>query len=110
VTFYTAPAEARSLSVEYQPGNLWERGLHILIGVCLALAALYFWLIGHWFARVVAFLSFGALLGLIGSGLTGSMGPPEHNHGWVGILCGVALAWPVSGIPIYFYRWRSHVR
>jgi hypothetical protein len=25
--------------------------MHILIGLCLALALLYFWLIGHWFAR-----------------------------------------------------------
>ena len=28
----------------------------ILIGLALAAALLYFWLIGHWFARVLMFL------------------------------------------------------
>ena len=31
------------------------------------LVLLYFWLLGHWFARVTAFLLFAGLLGLMGS-------------------------------------------
>jgi hypothetical protein len=27
--------------------------MHILIGLVLALVLLYYWLVGHWFARVV---------------------------------------------------------
>lgn len=78
--------------------------MHILIGIVLALGLLYFWLQGHWFARVVAFLLLAALFGLIGALLTGADGPPGTNHGWVGLLLGAALAWPVSGIPIYWHR------
>jgi hypothetical protein len=43
--------------------------MHILIGLCLALALLYFWLLGHWFARVVMFLTLavvGAFRGAVG--------------------------------------------
>lgn len=81
--------------------------MHILVGLVLALCALYFWLSGHWFGRVVMFLGFAALFGLLGSGLAGLLGPAEHNRGWVGVLLGVALAWPVSSIPIYLRRRRA---
>jgi len=79
----------------------------IAVGVVLALVALYFWLLGHWFARVVAFLLFVVLFGLIGSAFTGSLGPAATNHGWVGFLIGGVVAWFVSGIPIYYRRWQS---
>ena len=37
-----------------------------LVWVAAALAVLYFWLAGHWFARVLAFLGFVVVLGLVG--------------------------------------------
>src|ERR1700733_1267971 len=40
--------------------------MHIIFGICLGLALLYFWLIGHWFARVVVFLMLVAIVGTIG--------------------------------------------
>jgi hypothetical protein len=59
----------------------------ILLAVILALALLYFWLIGHWFARVVMFLlcvGYGLLLGEI-----------------VGGVIAGAIGWFASGIPVY---------
>jgi len=79
--------------------------MHILIGLVLALVLLYFWLLGHWFARVVMFLALAAIFGLLGALFTGMDGPPAQNHAVIGILIGAALAWPVSGIPIYWLRW-----
>jgi hypothetical protein len=81
-----------------------EADVHILIGGVFALVVLFFWLTGHWFARVVAFLLFAGVLGLLGALMTGMAERPEHNNGWVGLLLGIALAWPVSGIPIYWFR------
>jgi hypothetical protein len=33
-----------------------QAAVHIIVGLLLAIALLYFWLIGHWFARVLVFL------------------------------------------------------
>ena len=30
--------------------------MHIIVGLLLAIALLYFWLIGHWFGPVLVFL------------------------------------------------------
>jgi hypothetical protein len=32
--------------------------MHFLVGLILAVVLLYFWLVGHWFARVLVFLMF----------------------------------------------------
>jgi hypothetical protein len=76
--------------------------MHILIGVALACGLLYFWLVGHWFGRVLAFLVFAGLLGLGG----GMALADSHAAapGAFGAILGIALAWPVSGIPIYVRR------
>jgi len=78
--------------------------MHILVGLVLALVLLYYWLIGHWFARVVMFLTLATTFGALGALFTGAGGPPAQNHAWVGLLIGAALAWPVSSIPIYWLR------
>lgn len=82
--------------------------MHIIVGLILALVLLYFWLLGHWFARILTFLLLAAMFGVIGAMLTGMEKPPEASHGWVGLLLGAALAWPVAGIPIYY--WRHEIR
>jgi len=73
--------------------------MEILVGLALALVLLYFWLLGHWFARVVMFLALAAAFGLLGAAFT--TGPPGQKNELVGMLIGVALAWPVSSIPIW---------
>ena len=78
--------------------------MHILIALILAPALLYFWLIGHWFARVLTFLVFAALLGGGGGALLLSAPDAPPAAGIFGAIIGAALAWFVSGIPIYVRR------
>ena len=110
--------------------------MHILVGLVLAAVLLYFWLIGHWFARVLAFLALAPALGLAGwiGGLAMVPPPSEAQRAdarqhvsdpysvelvdhyarqqrndaqpLIGALLGLALAWPVAGLPIYIGRWR----
>jgi hypothetical protein len=75
----------------------------ILIGLVLAAGVLWAWLAGHWFGRVLAFIVLGALFGLAAAQAigTGSAAGPRL----LAVAIGIALAWPVAGIPIY---WRRH--
>ena len=56
----------------------------LIAGLVLALGVLYVWMIGHWFGRAIAFLSFLPLFGLIGGGI----GSAASNH--VQVLCVLA--------------------
>jgi hypothetical protein len=86
--------------------------MHILIGLAMGLALLYFWLIGHWFARVIVFLilacvGFAAGASIVNFGLydghANILGP-----GLLAGAVGAALAWPLASIPTYY--WRHHLR
>lgn len=81
--------------------------MHILVGLVLAAVLLFVWLIGHWFARVLAFLLLGVVFGLSGAFMAGIDGPPAHNHGIAGALLGLVLAWILSGIPKYVHAHRA---
>jgi len=81
--------------------------MHILVGLCLGLVLLYYWLLGHWFARVVTLILFVPLFALGGAALFGSIATtaqPPPGLVILGALIGAALAWPVSSIPIYWLR------
>ncbi|MES2340031.1 MAG: hypothetical protein V4537_18205, partial [Pseudomonadota bacterium] len=58
------------------------------------------WLTGNPFGRVLAFLVLAVVLAAVGAVVAGDL---EHPN-LIGLLIGVALAWPVSGIPIYVRR------
>ena len=82
--------------------------MHILIGLAIAVALLYFWLIGHWFARVLVFLALGIGIFAIAAsainfGLYGGKAP-------LGLLFVelplAALAWPLASLPAYYWRQR----
>ncbi len=74
----------------------------ILIGLVLAAVVLFLWLAGTWFGRVLAFLLLAAILGLLIGGL---MPPPQGAvYNWGGLIFGMVLAWPVSGLPRYLAR------
>jgi hypothetical protein len=78
--------------------------MHILLGLVLAAGLLYFWLLGHWFARVLVFLGLIPVLGLLVVGLIGGGlhdGPVEI---FVGAIGGGVAGWFVSGLPIYYWR------
>jgi hypothetical protein len=76
--------------------------------VLLALALLYFWLIGHWFARVLVAIGLFALFGsalIIGASI--SRYDPSGG-GAFGIIGGFGLlvAWPLASLPIIYWRRR----
>ena len=68
--------------------------MHILIGLAAGVALLYFWLLGHWFARILVCLLFGALGVLLASGNA------------IALICAVVLAWPLASLPIYYWNHR----
>lgn len=73
--------------------------MHILVGLLLATALLYFWLIGHWFARVLVFLLLGAAGFVIGA-ISGHDAPASIIFG----VAGVAIAWYVAALPTWYWR------
>ena len=78
--------------------------MHIIAGLAIGIALLYFWLIGHWFARVLVFLMLGAIGFLLGL----SVGTDQGGRVVCGII-GAVLAWPIAGLPVYFWRHQSRV-
>ena len=83
--------------------------MHIIVGLILVLALGYYWLLGHWYARAVMFILFAAVFGFIG--WAGGMelranGISSEGGGAaiLGVLGGIALAWPVASLPIYRVR------
>jgi hypothetical protein len=74
----------------------------ILGGIVLMIVILFLWLSAHWFGRVLAFIVFSLVIGLL---LGGLLPPPKGEvYNWGGLIFGVFLAWPVSGIPRYYQR------
>jgi hypothetical protein len=77
-----------------------QAAVHLIVGLLLAIALLYFWLIGHWFARVLVFLMLAVVGFIAGVNVT-----PHNPAG--SIICGIigaVLAWPLASIPIYYWR------
>jgi hypothetical protein len=57
--------------------------MHILIGLALAVALLYFWLVGHWFARALVFLLFALAFGFaLGGAMSGGNFGGPAIPGW----------------------------
>jgi uncharacterized membrane protein YfcA len=78
-----------------------------LVWVAAALAVLYFWLAGHWFARVLAFLGFVVVLGLVGGEVMTHAGG-ELPIVVFGVCVGAGLAWFIASLPTYY--WRAKIR
>jgi hypothetical protein len=77
--------------------------MELLIGLAMSAALLYFWLIGHWFARILVFLGLLALLGLIVIGWPNTLAPA--------VLLGLPIAWVVASVPMIYWRlqWLNRV-
>lgn len=71
-----------------------------LFWFCLGLFLLYWWLMGHWFARVVMFLVLAAVFALA----AGQLQYGDSAERLISVAIGAALAWPVSGLPIRVLR------
>lgn len=78
--------------------------MHILIGLCLAVVLLYFWLIGHWFARVLVFLLLASVTFIIVCIVGQEPGKPATGP-ILGVLA-ATLAWPIAGLPTYYWNHR----
>lgn len=76
--------------------------MHILIGLAVGVALLYFWLVGWWFARALVFLILG--FGLFFLFADGARDPSHPLAGWIAGLLGLALAWPAAAFPTYYWR------
>ena len=76
--------------------------MEILIGLALGAVLLYFWLIGHWFARVLVFLLLGAVTFVTVAYIT--QDPKYPTAGVIYGLLAAGLAWPVASLPIYYWR------
>lgn len=77
----------------------------VLIGIALGCALLYFWLAGHWFARILTFICAAGFLGYFGLIFI-----PPGSNGAIALLIDFALAlgvsWLLSGIPTWYWRRR----
>jgi len=78
--------------------------MHIIIGALLIALLLYFWLLGHWYARVLTFLLFAAVFGLGGGMMAAAAHGDSSPEGIFGIVVGAVVAWFISGLPIYYWR------
>ena len=79
-----------------------------LFVVAAGLFGLYAWLVGDWFARIVAAMVFTPVTMLLIAGVySGVEGPPASDSLWPFFIPGVAIAWVVSGIPIWVREGRA---
>jgi|SRR5579862_1315166 len=78
--------------------------MHILIGLCLGLALLYYWLLAHWFARVLVFLLLGAVFATAGYALGDTRSDPATAC--MLALIGGAAAWFAAAIPTWYWTRR----
>ena len=81
--------------------------MYFLIGLILSLALLYFWLVGHWFARILVFLLLipvGYLLIALGLANLLEVGKPTGLQLVLCAIVGAILAWFGSMLPIYYWR------
>lgn len=77
--------------------------MEIIIGGALGVALLYFWLIGHWFARVLVFLGLEAIALpclFLACVLPQPGGPAFAGAG----LFLLVAAWPIASIPIHYWQ------
>jgi hypothetical protein len=81
--------------------------MHVLIGLLLGIALLYFWLVGHWFARVLMLLALAPLFAFIGCVLFVGIPGATPIAITIGGMIGAGLAWPVASLPTYHWRRRG---
>ncbi|HXA26118.1 MAG TPA: hypothetical protein VNW90_27875 [Acetobacteraceae bacterium] len=79
--------------------------MEVIVLGSLSVMALLLWLSGHRFGRVIAFLVLAPVMGLLIGGLTPA--PAGQNYNWLGLVVGIVLAIPASGLPIYYQSWQN---
>ena len=87
--------------------------MHIIASLAIGAALLYFWLIGHWFARVLMFLCLAAVFGFLGASLlaaTQDAAAAAPVPGIIGATLGAGAAWYIAGIPLWVQRAKEKQR
>lgn len=84
--------------------------MHVLLGIAVGVVLLYFWLLAHWFARVLMVILLVPLFAIAVAGVFYRMDPtaalaPET----LGVVIGAVAAWYAAGIPTYYWRWRLRI-
>ena len=77
--------------------------MHILIGLGAALALLYYWLLGHWFARVLMCI---LLVPAFGLGALASFATLLHEGAYPLALVGAVAGWAAGSAPVWYWRQR----
>ena len=86
--------------------------MHILIGLVLGCVLLYFWLVGHWFARVLfvpiaTIAVFVAMfVAMVGNSHENVSHPAETA---VALVIGLIAGWVIAGIPTRYWRKRARL-
>jgi flagellar biosynthesis protein FlhB len=80
--------------------------MSIFTAIGAALVLLFYWLSGNGFARVLMFVVLAVLTGIGVGAMFSAIVVTGQQPGIfiVGAISGVALAWPLAGIPIYYQR------
>lgn len=80
-----------------------------LVAVVLGLGVLWFWLVGHWFARLLAFPLLALAIGACIGGILEQFLQPQDKpiSALIAVLVGGFLGWHLSGLPIRFWRKRE---
>lgn len=77
-----------------------------LIALALGAALLYFWLVGHWFARVLMFLALLAAAAFIALAAAQNS-PADVGAPLFTFAAGGVIAWYASRLPLYYWRWNQ---
>lgn len=83
----------------------------ILVGLAFFAFALYAWLVGHWFGRVMAFVVLSILLGFAAFVLVAGQFHPHEGGELLGLLAAagaVGVSWFLSGVPMA--HWQAKTR
>jgi hypothetical protein len=80
-------------------------GMAVILSIVLGFGLVIAWLGGTQIGRVVILLPLAGTLGILIGGLAPL--PAGQPYNWPAFWIGVALAWPISGVPRYYAAWAN---
>ncbi len=83
--------------------------MHILIGLVVAPALLYYWITGHIVARVLVWIPFSVVILIAGDSEAGRIfgDGPNFSRGILWLLCCGVGGWIAASIPTYIIELRA---
>lgn len=87
----------------------------VLVAIPSCIALLYFWLVGHWFARLLAFPCIAAILLAVVAFTSMATRTPGGAAGWdlawrwLALIACIPAAWLISGAPGAHWRERNRM-